>query len=151
MLQRMKKFAEAASHPGLCFTRLASDIFELHTSFGRHCCILSPNAMLPKLLVRSLMHRLFFAINWLHATCNLIHTGLVRIQKVDVHKLGGIPMLTDFGQLREDDGRINQDWITPDSYRAPEVLLQIPWTFQVDMWSVGVMVSDSCEKSHLLF
>ncbi|KAE8417852.1 hypothetical protein BDV36DRAFT_255589 [Aspergillus pseudocaelatus] len=41
MLQRMKKFAEAASHPGLCFTRLASDIFELHTSFGRHCCIVS--------------------------------------------------------------------------------------------------------------
>ncbi|KAB8223343.1 kinase-like domain-containing protein [Aspergillus novoparasiticus] len=184
MLQRMKKFAEAANHPGLCFIRLANDIFELHTSSGRHCCIVSKpqahslrtlqtafsNAKVPKLLVRSLMHRLFFAINWLHATCNLIHTGLIRVQGDDaslkdiedqeaqdpnisiisnsgVHvypsrepflELGGIPILTDFGQLRDDDGRINRDWIMPDLYRAPEVFLQIPWTFQVDMWSVGV-------------
>lgn len=66
-------------------------------------------------------------------------------------ELGSIPMLTDFGQLREDDDCINQDWIMTDSYQAPEVLLQIPWTFQLDMRFVGVMVSDSCEKSQLLF
>ncbi|KAE8320134.1 kinase-like domain-containing protein [Aspergillus transmontanensis] len=128
-----------------------------------------PNVMVPKLLVRPLVHRLFFAINWLTATCNLILTDLddsclkdiegqeaqdpsipiISDSGVPVYpsrepflELGGIPMLTDFGQLRDDDGRINQDWIMPDLYRAPEALLQIPWTFQVDMWSVGVMGSE---------
>ncbi|KAH8429436.1 uncharacterized protein LDX57_007099 [Aspergillus melleus] len=200
MLQRMKQFAETASHPGLCFTRLATDIFELHTSSGRHFCIASkaqghslrtlqtsfPNARVPKLVVRSLVHRLFFAINWLHATCNLIHTDIspqnvltevgdnssfkdiedqelqdpsipiISDSGVPIYpsrepflELGGIPVLTDFGHLRDDDGRINQDWIMPDLYRAPEVLLQIPWTFQVDMWSVGVMTLELLEGKNL--
>ncbi|KAL4783369.1 protein kinase [Aspergillus varians] len=193
-LQRMKQSAEAASHPGLCFTRLATDIFELNTSSGRHYCIASkpqghslrtlqaayPNARVLKLLVGSLMHRLFFAINWLHATCSLIHTGLIRTQEDDILKdiedqeshdpsipiisgsgvpvypsrtpfleLSGLPMLTDFGEVRDDDGRINQDWIMAYLYRAPEVLLQIPWTFQVDMWSVGVMTLELIEGKNL--
>lgn len=60
-------------------------------------------------------------------------------------------MLTDFGELRDDDidsdgnstGRVNDEWVMPDLYRAPEVLLKIPWTFQIDMWSVGVMVASN--------
>lgn len=94
MLKRMGSVAERISHPGLCFTRLATDIFELpspspSSSSGQHYCIASkpqghslrtlhdffPDAKVPRLLVRSLVHRLFFAINWLHAACNLIHTG----------------------------------------------------------------------------
>ena len=42
--------------------------------------------MVPKLLVGSLMHRLFFAINWLYTTYNLTLTGLTRIEEDDVHK-----------------------------------------------------------------
>lgn len=28
----------------------------------------------------------------------------------------------------------------PDLYRAPEMLLGLPWSFPVDVWSIGVMV-----------
>lgn len=88
MLQRLKQFADK-DHPGLDFTRLARDIFETESPAGRHHCIAYkpqgnsvrtlqeafPNAMIPKTLVKSLIHRLFISVNWLHATCGVAHTG----------------------------------------------------------------------------
>ncbi|KAJ0415599.1 kinase-like protein [Aspergillus carlsbadensis] len=178
-LQRMKNFADTADHPGLCFTRLASDIFEVTSPQGRHYCIASkpqghslrelqrafPDAKVPRLLVRSLILRLLFSINWLHAICGLIHTDispqniltvleddssleyLEEQESVDP-KLSGIPILTDFGQAREVQG-INQDWWMSDLYRAPEVLLGLPWSYAVDLWSVSVMTLELLEGKNL--
>ena len=56
-------------------------------------------------------------------------------------ELSGHPILTDFGQMRLVEGSVNQDWWMSDLYRAPEVLLKLPWGFPVDIWSIGVMVS----------
>ncbi|RAL10301.1 kinase-like protein [Aspergillus homomorphus CBS 101889] len=192
MLHRLKKFAEK-DHPGLDFTRLARDIFEIDGPSGSHYCIdfkpqgnsvrtlqkKFPNAQLHKLLVKSIIRRLFFAVNWLHATCGVAHTDIspenvlmdieddtvlkhVEQQETEnpstpittgtgaaattVYKtrptmleLSGYPCLTDFGQMRVIEGRINQDWWMTDLYRAPEVLLQLPWGYPVDIWAIGVM------------
>ena len=51
------------------------------------------------------------------------------------------PFLTDFGQMRHAEAPGNQEWCMPDLYRAPEVLLELPFSFPVDVWSIGVMVS----------
>lgn len=89
MLEHLKKHALTADHPGQDFTRLAHDIFEIEGRSGPHYCMVSepqgpslrtlqelfPDAKLPKPLVKSLIHRLLFAVNWLHATCGVIHTG----------------------------------------------------------------------------
>lgn len=88
MLRRLKKFAEN-DHPGLDFTRLAQEIFQTNSIFGRHCCIVSkpqgnsirtlqelfPSARLPKILVKSLIAHLFYSVNWLHVICGVAHTG----------------------------------------------------------------------------
>lgn len=88
MLQRMKSLAEK-DHPGLDFTRLAQDIFDVNGPTGRHYCIVSkpqgnsvrtlqemfPNGVLPRLLVKSIVHHLLFSVNWLHTICGLVHTG----------------------------------------------------------------------------
>jgi serine/threonine protein kinase len=55
-------------------------------------------------------------------------------------ELSGIPILTDFGHVRDVEST-NWDWWMSDLYRAPEVLLQLPWSYPVDLWSVGVIVS----------
>jgi serine/threonine-protein kinase SRPK3 len=55
-------------------------------------------------------------------------------------ELSGIPVLTDFGQMRLAEP-MNKDWWMSDLYRAPEVLLNLSWGCPVDVWSVGVMVS----------
>jgi serine/threonine protein kinase len=54
----------------------------------------------------------------------------------------GAPVLCDFGSaVPLDDGLEHREDIQPDVYRAPEVILDIPWTYSVDIWNVGCMVS----------
>ncbi|KAJ5562174.1 protein kinase [Penicillium sp. DV-2018c] len=201
MLQRWKQFTDK-DHPGLDFTRLARDMFETESLAGRHYCIAYkpqgnsvrtlqetlPNAMLPKALVKSLIHRLFVSVNWLHAECDIsaqnvlmkfgdenIVTILQDIEDQEsrdpslpitstihgampivVYKsrptmlaLSGHPILTDYGQMRLVEGCVNQDLWTSDLYRAPEVLLQLPWGFPVDIWSIGVMTLELLEGKNL--
>ncbi|KLJ11663.1 hypothetical protein EMPG_09662 [Blastomyces silverae] len=205
MLERLKNCAAAEESPGLFFTRLADDIFEMNgPSGGRHYCFASkpqagslrvlqetfPDAKVPKLLVRSLIHRLFFSVNWLHANCNTIHTVqditpqnvlseieddtlLKDIEEQERHdssipidsvngaaapvylsrrmapQLGGVPILTDFGQMRLAEEGGNREWCMPDIYRAPEVLLKLPFSFPVDMWSIGVMTLELMEGKNV--
>ena len=51
----------------------------------------------------------------------------------------GYPVLCDFGEARIGDIEHNDD-IQPEVYRAPEVILEMNWTYSVDIWNVGVMV-----------
>ena len=54
----------------------------------------------------------------------------------------GAPVLCDYGSaVPLDDGLEHREDIQPDIYRAPEVILDIPWTYSVDVWNVGCMVS----------
>ncbi|KAM5438051.1 hypothetical protein McanMca71_000516 [Microsporum canis] len=205
MLQRLKRFADTDQRdlPGVGFTRLADDIFEIDgtSTYGRHYCIASkpqgqsirtlqetfPNAILPKLLVKSIIHRLWFSVNWFHSTCGVIHTDispqnvlmqleddsslediedqesrkpsvpiitiegvvpLYRSRKTKL-ELSGLPVLVDFGQMRLAEGQTNQDWWMSDLYRAPEVILGLPWEYPVDVWSIGVMTLELMEGKNL--
>ena len=213
MLQLLGTFAQGSDHPGLDFTRLASDVFEIDGPSGRHYCIAAKpqgtnlrtlqetlvNAILPKGLVKSLIHRLLFSVNWLHATCGVVHTGIpnqviwrspstnevtdisppnvltlameeinfkhveeqesqdpslpimddgapVYKSRTTMLEVSGVPVLADFGKMRLAEP-MNKDWWMPDIYRAPEVLLMLPWGFPVDIWSLGVMVSSNAAES----
>jgi serine/threonine-protein kinase SRPK3 len=59
---------------------------------------------------------------------------------LDNAKKPGRPVLTDFGEARFGQATYT-DIIQPVQYRAPEVVLQIPWDYKVDIWNVGTMVS----------
>ena len=52
-------------------------------------------------------------------------------------------MISDFGMARIGDEQ--EGLIQPDVYRAPEVMLCMPWSSATDIWNVGVMV---CIRSH---
>ncbi|KAK6006597.1 hypothetical protein QM012_007007 [Aureobasidium pullulans] len=61
----------------------------------------------------------------------------------------GSLFLTDFGETRTQA----EDWhglIQPDPFRAPEVILRMPWTAKTDIWNLGVMAWRLFED-HLLF
>jgi serine/threonine-protein kinase SRPK3 len=51
----------------------------------------------------------------------------------------GRPIIADFGEARFGQATYDDD-IQPYQYRAPEVILDIPWRYEVDVWNVGVMV-----------
>ena len=55
---------------------------------------------------------------------------------------GILPKIADFGLAqRIDESRRNIHPIQPDHYRAPEVVLGIGWSYSVDIWNLGVLVS----------
>ncbi|KAE8140333.1 kinase-like protein [Aspergillus pseudotamarii] len=60
----------------------------------------------------------------------------------------GTPVLCDFGEARIGTENHAED-IMPDVYRAPEVILQIPWNYKVDIWNVGVLTWDLFEGQQL--
>lgn len=63
----------------------------------------------------------------------------------------GRPVLCDFGEARYiKEGGYSED-IQPIQYRAPEVILGVPWNEKVDIWSVGVMVSTSIYVGSRIF
>ncbi|KAJ5953482.1 kinase-like protein [Penicillium verhagenii] len=169
MLRRLKQFADK-DHPGLDFTRLARDIFETESLAGRHHCIaykpqgnsvrtlqeVFPNAMIPKTL-NVLMEidddtSLQAIEDQESQDPSLPITSTTEDMPIVVYKsrptmlaLSGHPILTDYGQMRLVEGCLNQDWWMSDLYRAPEVLLHLPWGFPADIWSIGVMMIHTLE------
>lgn len=63
-----------------------------------------------------------------------------RGQETSLLELTLDPIVTDFGSSRS-TATTNDDWWMPDTHRAPEILMGLPWDAQVDVWSIGVMVS----------
>jgi serine/threonine-protein kinase SRPK3 len=51
----------------------------------------------------------------------------------------GPPILCDLGDARLGDEE-NRGDIMPDTYRAPEVILGMKWSYSVDIWNVGMVV-----------
>ena len=55
-------------------------------------------------------------------------------------KQPGYPILSDFGEARlgtvENDAKVQ-----PELYRAPEVVLEMGWSYSIDIWSLGCLVS----------
>lgn len=49
------------------------------------------------------------------------------------------PVLCDFGSAVPGD-QYRSDLVQPNIYRAPEVILEAPWTYSIDIWNVGCMV-----------
>jgi serine/threonine protein kinase len=63
-------------------------------------------------------------------------------RKLGRTKHHGRPVLCDFGQARFGLTKYCGD-IQPYIYRAPEVLLRMPWDQKVDIWNVAVVVCDT--------
>ncbi|KAK1085849.1 hypothetical protein LTR33_001864 [Friedmanniomyces endolithicus] len=62
----------------------------------------------------------------------------------------GIVCLNDFGSARSASTG-HQDWSMPDTYRAPEILMSVPWGFGVDTWSIGILILELLEGRNLFY
>jgi serine/threonine-protein kinase SRPK3 len=58
----------------------------------------------------------------------------------------GEPSIADLSEARFGDSK-HKDRIMPKVYRAPEVILGVPWSFPVDVWGFG-MVGKSFHLTH---
>lgn len=53
----------------------------------------------------------------------------------------GDPVISDFGDAQYGEGDFDGE-VMPDLYRAPEIILGIPWDEKIDIWALGLMVRD---------
>ncbi|QVM13755.1 hypothetical protein D8B26_008386 [Coccidioides posadasii str. Silveira] len=59
------------------------------------------------------------------------------------------PVLCDFGSAMPGDVDEHLEDIQPNFYRAPEVILEIPWSYSVDIWNAGCVAWDMFEGEFL--
>ncbi|KAI8211807.1 Serine/threonine-protein kinase SRPK [Colletotrichum sp. SAR 10_86] len=63
----------------------------------------------------------------------------------------GDPVIADFGDARIDEGPFEfEEEVMPDVYRAPEIVLGVPWNEKIDIWALGLLIWDLLEGK-LLF
>jgi serine/threonine protein kinase len=60
-------------------------------------------------------------------------------RELDIPEDLAVPVLCDFGSVVTGDQTNTKD-VQPSLYRAPEVILQVPWSYEIDIWNVGCMV-----------
>ncbi|KAE8310177.1 kinase-like domain-containing protein [Aspergillus transmontanensis] len=60
----------------------------------------------------------------------------------------GAPVLCDFGSATFGSIEHSED-VQPDIYRAPEVILEVPWSYSIDIWNVGCMIWNIFEGGSL--
>jgi len=65
-----------------------------------------------------------------------------REEPATARNITGIVHLNDFGSARSASASYH-DWWMPDLYRAPEILMSVPWDFGVETWSIGILVNFS--------
>ncbi|RKK83764.1 hypothetical protein BFJ69_g2501 [Fusarium oxysporum] len=137
--------ASSTKHPGRSAVRELLDSFDVTGPDGSHRCLVhpplwesiwtflnrNPVGRLPPVVLAVTLRRLFLALDYLHTECKFIHT-----------------VLCDFGSAVPGDVEHCED-IQPDIYRAPEVILQAPWSYKVDIWNAGCMIWDIFEGRHM--
>ncbi|KAH7317634.1 serine threonine protein kinase, CMGC group [Rhexocercosporidium sp. MPI-PUGE-AT-0058] len=69
-------------------------------------------------------------------------------RELRIPKTWGAPVLCDFGSAVVGDTEHIED-VQPDIYRAPEVILEAPWSYQIDIWNTGCMIWDIFQGGHL--
>ncbi|AEO62405.1 uncharacterized protein THITE_2106524 [Thermothielavioides terrestris NRRL 8126] len=69
-------------------------------------------------------------------------------RQLDAPKELAPPVLCDFGSVVSGE-QVNTRDVQPDLYRSPEVILDMPWSYEIDIWNVGCMVWDMFEGGHL--
>ncbi|KAH6627486.1 kinase-like domain-containing protein [Chaetomium tenue] len=72
---------------------------------------------------------------------------ITRMVDVDTSAMGW-PILCDFGSAVFAD-KLHDSYAQPRQYRAPEVVLKVPWGHKIDIWNVGCLIWDIFEGRNL--
>ena len=67
------------------------------------------------------------------------HRIIYGSRQLTIPKTYGEPILCDFGAAVYGNTDHEED-VQPDVYRAPEVILEMKWSYSIDIWNVGTMV-----------
>lgn len=125
------KFLRHFEHKGhLCmvFENLSMNLREVLKKFGRDVG-LNLNA------IRAYAHQMFLGLS-LMRKCNILHADL-KPDNLLVNEQRNILKVCDLGSASSASDNEITPYLVSRFYRAPEVILGIPYDYAIDVWSIG--------------
>lgn len=132
------------------FAKLPVQNNERNTRFGKG---------LPVGLVKRIIYDVLVGLEFLHSSCNIIHTDLKPENILLVHPVdtviqhfdsiqGPIVKIADLGNACWKHRHFT-DYITTRQYRSPEAIIEHPYNQKVDIWSVACIVFELLTGDYL--
>mmetsp|Transcript_10150 Transcript_10150/g.29167 ORF Transcript_10150/g.29167 Transcript_10150/m.29167 type:complete len:887 (-) Transcript_10150:1367-4027(-) len=128
---RMLTSFEYRSHLCLVFESMAMNLRELVKKYGRDVG-LNINA------VRQYAEQLMIGLHHMHR-CKVVHAD-IKPDNILVNDRHTIVKFCDFGSAMYDGDNDITPYLVSRFYRAPEIILGLPYGHPLDMWSVGCVL-----------
>ena len=125
---RLERHFEHKGHLCMVFENLSIDLREVLKKFGRDVGI---NLK----AVREYARQMFLGLSLL-SKCNVLHADL-KPDNVLVNEARSTLKICDLGSASDASENEITQYLVSRFYRAPEIILGLPYDFAIDMWSVG--------------
>ena len=125
---RLERYFEHKGHLCMVFENLSINLREVLKKFGRGVGI---NLR----AVRAYAHQMFLGLSLLRK-CNILHADL-KPDNVLVNESRNMLKICDLGSASDASDNEITPYLVSRFYRAPEIILGMPYDFAIDTWSVG--------------
>ena len=125
---RLERYFEHKGHLCMVFENLSIDLREVLKKFGRDVGI---NLK----AVREYARQMFLGLSLLRK-CSVLHADL-KPDNVLVNEARSTLKICDLGSASDASENETTQYLVSRFYRAPEIILGLPYDFAIDMWSVG--------------
>jgi serine/threonine-protein kinase PRP4 len=132
---RMLNSFEYRNHLCLVFEPMAMNLRDLTKKYGRGIG-LSLNA------VRVYATQMFIALLHLK-TCGVLHAD-IKPDNILINERRTVIKICDFGSAMFSGDNEITPYLVSRFYRAPEVILGLPYDYPMDMWSIGCVIFELC-------
>ncbi|CZS91037.1 hypothetical protein WAI453_003798 [Rhynchosporium graminicola] len=125
---RLERYFEHKGHLCMVFENLSINLREVLKKFGRDVGI---NLR----AVRAYAQQMFLGLS-LMRKCNILHADL-KPDNILVNETRNMLKICDLGSASDASDNEITPYLVSRFYRAPEIILGIPYDFAIDIWSVG--------------
>ncbi|KAI0792601.1 kinase-like protein [Abortiporus biennis] len=125
---RLERTFEHRGHLCLVFESLSMNLRDVVKRFGNRIGLNLP-------AVRSYAHQLFLAMSLLRK-CNIMHAD-IKPDNILVNEQKTVLKLCDLGSASDASENDITPYLVSRFYRAPEIILGVPYDPALDMWSIG--------------
>jgi serine/threonine-protein kinase PRP4 len=127
-LIRLERYFEHKGHLCMVFENLSINLREVLKKFGR-------NVGINLKAVRSYAYQMFLGLSLLKK-CNVLHADL-KPDNMLVNESRNLLKICDLGSAGDASENDITPYLVSRFYRAPEIILGMPYDFGIDTWSVG--------------
>jgi len=127
-LVRLERHFDHKNHLCLVFENLNMNLRDVIKKYGREVGI---NLK----AVRTYAHQMFLALSLLKK-CNILHADL-KPDNILVNEARNMLKVCDLGSAADASDADITPYLVSRFYRAPEIVLGMPYDFAIDMWSIG--------------